>query len=215
MVEAELKMEVSEDMRAANMTASIRPLRPTGIRLLTSKMKALLLQPDLQFKRMPFDKWFFEVVFNPLQIDQESFHSPPLSSKNSKVRFVCRTYDNNTSSIFKALAILSINKSYCNNTNKTLWWMLIDVFAGSYSKYLIFKEYVKYTFNLNVNMDRTFKYNQRLECRPVNQDMVGSNPSSYGSIFSFAWITNSKLQSVFNQFSTVDAKVEMFPSWAN
>jgi hypothetical protein len=49
MVEAELKMEVSEDIRAANMTANIRPRRPTGIRWFTSKMKALLLHPDLCF----------------------------------------------------------------------------------------------------------------------------------------------------------------------
>ena len=31
MVELELKMDVSEDMRAASMTASMRPLNPTGI----------------------------------------------------------------------------------------------------------------------------------------------------------------------------------------
>ena len=36
MVELELKMEVSEDMRAASMTASISPRRPTGIFSLTS-----------------------------------------------------------------------------------------------------------------------------------------------------------------------------------
>ena len=50
MVEAELKMEVNEDMSAASMTASIRPRRPTGISSFTSMMNALLLQPDLSWE---------------------------------------------------------------------------------------------------------------------------------------------------------------------
>jgi hypothetical protein len=49
MVEAELKMEVREDIRAANMTANMRPRRPTGINSFTNKMKALLLHPNLKF----------------------------------------------------------------------------------------------------------------------------------------------------------------------
>ena len=36
MVELELKMEVREDMRAASMTASMRPRTPTGIFSFTS-----------------------------------------------------------------------------------------------------------------------------------------------------------------------------------
>ncbi len=37
MVEEELKMEVKDDMRAANMTASIMPRSPSGISLRTRK----------------------------------------------------------------------------------------------------------------------------------------------------------------------------------
>jgi hypothetical protein len=47
-VEDELKIEVSDDMRAAIMTANIRPLRPSGIFSFTSMMKATLVQPDLE-----------------------------------------------------------------------------------------------------------------------------------------------------------------------
>ena len=47
MVEDELKMEVSEDMSAASMTASISPRRPVGIFSFTSMMKARLVHPDL------------------------------------------------------------------------------------------------------------------------------------------------------------------------
>ena len=50
MVELELKMEVSEDMRAASMTASISPRRPTGIFSLTSLTKARLVQPALELQ---------------------------------------------------------------------------------------------------------------------------------------------------------------------
>ena len=46
MVEDELNIEVREDMRAAIMTASMRPLRPEGIRSSTSLMYAMLVQPD-------------------------------------------------------------------------------------------------------------------------------------------------------------------------
>ncbi len=47
MVEDELKIDVSELMRAASITASIRPLRPVGIFSFTSMMKARLVHPDL------------------------------------------------------------------------------------------------------------------------------------------------------------------------
>jgi hypothetical protein len=47
MVEAELKMEVKEDISAANMTANISPRRPTGIISFTNLMKAKFVQPDL------------------------------------------------------------------------------------------------------------------------------------------------------------------------
>merc|ERR1711962_1680023 len=46
-VEAELKTEVREDMRAAIITASINPLAPVGIRSRTNRMKAIFVQPDL------------------------------------------------------------------------------------------------------------------------------------------------------------------------
>ncbi len=48
MAELELNMEVSEDMRAASITASMSPLKPTGIVSLTSLMKAMLVQPALK-----------------------------------------------------------------------------------------------------------------------------------------------------------------------
>ena len=44
-VEEELKMDVSEDMRAASMTASIIPLAPVGMSSVTSLTKAMLVQP--------------------------------------------------------------------------------------------------------------------------------------------------------------------------
>ena len=50
MAELELKMEVSEDMRAASMTASRSPLSPTGNVSVTNLMKAMLLQPDLKYQ---------------------------------------------------------------------------------------------------------------------------------------------------------------------
>ena len=48
MVEAELKTEVREDMRAAIITASISPRSPVGMRSRTRRMKAMFVQP-------PFD----------------------------------------------------------------------------------------------------------------------------------------------------------------
>jgi hypothetical protein len=42
---AELKIEVRSDMRAANMTAIIIPLRPVGIRFITSSGYAMFVQP--------------------------------------------------------------------------------------------------------------------------------------------------------------------------
>ncbi len=50
MVEEELKMEVREDMRAASITASMRPRSPVGIFSFTSMMKARLVHPDLERK---------------------------------------------------------------------------------------------------------------------------------------------------------------------
>ena len=50
MAELELKMEVSEDMRAASMTASRSPLNPTGNVSFTNLMKAMLVQPDLKYQ---------------------------------------------------------------------------------------------------------------------------------------------------------------------
>ena len=46
-VEEELKIEVNEDMRAANMTASIIPLAPVGISSVTSLTNAMLVHPLL------------------------------------------------------------------------------------------------------------------------------------------------------------------------
>ena len=46
--ELELKMDVSEDMRAASMTARRSPLSPSGNVSFTSMMKAMLVQPDLK-----------------------------------------------------------------------------------------------------------------------------------------------------------------------
>ena len=50
MVELELKMDVREDIRAASMTANMRPRTPTGIFSLTSLMKARLVQPALELQ---------------------------------------------------------------------------------------------------------------------------------------------------------------------
>jgi hypothetical protein len=47
-VELELKIDVSDDMSAASITASMRPLRPTGIFSLTNLIKARLVHPDLK-----------------------------------------------------------------------------------------------------------------------------------------------------------------------
>ena len=45
MVALELKMAVSDDIRAASMTAMRSPLRPSGINSLTSRINATLVQP--------------------------------------------------------------------------------------------------------------------------------------------------------------------------
>ena len=45
MVEEELNMLVREDMRAANITASIIPLAPVGISSVTSRTNAMFVQP--------------------------------------------------------------------------------------------------------------------------------------------------------------------------
>ena len=45
MVELELKMEVKEDIKAANITAIINPLIPSGIKFMTKLINAELLQP--------------------------------------------------------------------------------------------------------------------------------------------------------------------------
>lgn len=50
MVDAELKIDVSEDIRAANITASISPLIPSGSCSFTSIMKAMLEHPPLKME---------------------------------------------------------------------------------------------------------------------------------------------------------------------
>ena len=45
MVEEELKMLVSEDINAANITANIIPRAPVGMSSVTSLTKAMLVQP--------------------------------------------------------------------------------------------------------------------------------------------------------------------------
>ena len=51
-----MKIEVSEDMRAANITANIRPRRPTGISSLTNFTKALLEHPTLGKREFTINK---------------------------------------------------------------------------------------------------------------------------------------------------------------
>ena len=51
-VDEELKTDVSEDIRAASITANISPLTPAGNNSFTNMEKAMLLQPDL--KRLMF-----------------------------------------------------------------------------------------------------------------------------------------------------------------
>ena len=46
-VDDELKIEVKEDMRAANITANISPLAPFGISSVTNLTNATLVQPCL------------------------------------------------------------------------------------------------------------------------------------------------------------------------
>ena len=62
MVDAELKIEVKEDMRAASITASIKPLNPSGIFSFTSLMKAMLEHPPL------FDTCYFFSAFRFLAL---------------------------------------------------------------------------------------------------------------------------------------------------
>ena len=45
MVEEELKMLVSEDIKAANITANIIPRAPVGMSSVTSLTKAMFVQP--------------------------------------------------------------------------------------------------------------------------------------------------------------------------
>ena len=47
-MEDELKIDVRDDIRAANMTANISPLTPAGNNSFTSLAKAILVQPDLK-----------------------------------------------------------------------------------------------------------------------------------------------------------------------
>ena len=57
MVDEELKMDVNEDIRAANMTASIIPLTPLGNKLFTNFTKAMFVQPDLKGKYLRMESW--------------------------------------------------------------------------------------------------------------------------------------------------------------
>ena len=47
-VDDELKIEVSEDIKAANITANMRPLNPAGNNSLTNLTKARFVQPYLK-----------------------------------------------------------------------------------------------------------------------------------------------------------------------
>ena len=49
-VDEELKIEVKDDIKAANITANIRPRTPTGSKLFTNFTKAIFVQPDLKIK---------------------------------------------------------------------------------------------------------------------------------------------------------------------
>ena len=50
MVEEELKIEVRDDIRAAIITASMRPFRPGGISSSTSLTYAMFVQPDSELQ---------------------------------------------------------------------------------------------------------------------------------------------------------------------
>ena len=50
-VDEELKIDVREDIKAANMTANMRPRTPEGNNSFTSLTKARFVHPDLQKKR--------------------------------------------------------------------------------------------------------------------------------------------------------------------
>ena len=56
MVDEELKMDVNEDIRAANMTANIMPLTPLGSKLFTNFTKAMFVQPDLK-RKVRMESW--------------------------------------------------------------------------------------------------------------------------------------------------------------
>ena len=50
-VDEELKIDVREDIKAANMTANMRPRTPEGNNSFTSLTKARFVHPDLQKKK--------------------------------------------------------------------------------------------------------------------------------------------------------------------
>ena len=50
MVEEELKIDVRDDMRAAIITASMRPFRPGGMSSRTSLTYAIFVQPDSELQ---------------------------------------------------------------------------------------------------------------------------------------------------------------------
>ena len=60
MVELELKMEVKEDIRAANITASIKPRTPDGSNSLTNLTNAKFVQPALKIRKIL--EWCLKIV---------------------------------------------------------------------------------------------------------------------------------------------------------
>ena len=73
MVEEELKIDVNEDMSAANITASIRPRTPTGKSSLTSFTKATFVQPALGKEK------------NQSNLKRKQLIQQSKSSKNSQI----------------------------------------------------------------------------------------------------------------------------------
>ena len=67
-VDAELKMDVRSDIRAASMTASITPLRPSGMMPSTSAGKAVLREVTLMDSTM--NSLFYSENFILSNIDQ-------------------------------------------------------------------------------------------------------------------------------------------------
>ena len=53
-VDEELKIDVKDDIKAANITANIRPRTPTGSKLFTNFTNAIFVQPDLKIKYYNF-----------------------------------------------------------------------------------------------------------------------------------------------------------------